>query len=109
MRVYIDDPTIITAGVEYMRSFSVDTLLVCFTFCMASFFSGCGRTMFTLVRNLISTLLVRIPTAYILCYTLPFKMFNIGLAPVFASVVSILICLIYYKFGKYADKSILTV
>lgn len=108
MRIYTNDATTITAGIEYMRSFSFDTILVCFTFCMASFFSGCGRTMFTLARNLASTLLVRIPAAYIFCYVLSFNLFNIGLAPVFASLASILICLVYYKFGKYANKSILS-
>lgn len=105
MRLYTPDPDIIAAGREYMRSFSYDTLLVCGTFCMAGFFSGCGKSLFTLVRNLISTLLVRVPLAYYFCHITPFSMFQVGLAAPIASAASILIGLIYLKLGTFSKNS----
>lgn len=106
MRLYTPDSDVIRSGIEYMHSFSYDTLLVCGTFCMAGFFSGCGKSLFTLIRNLISTLLVRVPLAYYFCYVVPFSMFNIGLAAPVASMVSILIGLVYLKIGDFSRKTI---
>ena len=101
MQLYTPDMEIIAAGREYMRSFSYDTLFVCGTFCMAGFFSGCGKSLFTLARNLISTLLIRVPLAYYFCHITPFSMFQVGLAAPIASVASILIGLIYLKSGTF--------
>lgn len=101
MGLYTSDTETITAGLEYMQSFSLDTLLVCLTFNMASFFSGCKKPMFTLLRNLVSTLLVRIPSAILFANVLPFSFFNIGMSPGMASVMSFIICALYYKWGRY--------
>lgn len=105
MRLYTPDPDVIRAGMEYMHFFSYDTLLVCGTFCMAGFFSGCGKSLFTLMRNLISTMLIRVPLAYYFCHMTPFSMLYIGLAAPIASLVSILIGLVYLKIGTFSRKS----
>lgn len=104
LRVYTPDEAIIQAGIRYMRTFSWDSVLVCLTFNMASFFSGCRKTMFTLLRNLASTLLIRIPSAWFFCRVLPFRFENIGLSPVLASVGSFLICAVYYLFTESARR-----
>lgn len=99
MQLYTSDTDIIFAGCEYIHFYSYDTLLVCITFCMAGFFSGSGNSLFTLIRNLASTLLVRVPLAYYFCHMASVRMSYIGLAAPIASVASILISLFYLRFG----------
>ncbi len=99
MRMYTQDVDIIAAGCEYMHSFSYDTLLVCVTFCMAGFFTGSGKGLFTFIRNMISTVFVRIPLAYYFSHTTVLNMFRIGLAAPIASAASIIIGVLYLRFG----------
>lgn len=107
IRLYVKDAEVIEAGVLYLRTFSADTLLVCFTFGMAGFFSGCGKTMFTLYRNMTSTFLVRVPLAYLFCLAPVADMLKIGLAAPLASLASIIICLLYFRFGNYKNATVL--
>ena len=104
--LYTDDPAVLSDSVQYMRSFSYDALLVCFTFCMAGFFSGCGKTVFTLVRNMTSTILVRVPMAYLFCHIATQRLFHVGLSAALASMASILICLVYLRFGKWQNQNL---
>ncbi|OGO11730.1 MAG: hypothetical protein A2029_05775 [Chloroflexi bacterium RBG_19FT_COMBO_47_9] len=106
LRIYTDNGDVIAAAVEYMRSFNFDTLLVCGTFCMAGFFAGCNKSLFTLIRNMASTFLVRVPLAYIFCHASEINLFKIGLAAPIASAASIIICLLYYKFGRWSEQTL---
>lgn len=90
------------AGVEYMRAFSIDFLMVSFVFCMNGFFNGCGSTVFSMANGLLSTFLVRIPLVFLLESVFPAApLFGIGLAAPIASAVSIVVGLVYMKSGRW--------
>lgn len=54
------------AGAQYLSSFSFDFMLVAFAFTLGGFFSGCGRTTFTMLNGVISSLLIRVPVAFVM-------------------------------------------
>lgn len=109
VRIFTNDAKVIESSVLYLKAFSIDCILVCFIFCMNGFFSGCGHSMFSMGHSVLTTFLVRIPVAYILSKTAGATLYGIGLAAPAASAISIIICLVYLKSGKWRISKILNV
>ncbi|MBC8569651.1 MATE family efflux transporter [Zongyangia hominis] len=86
------DAQVIAQGALYLRSYSLDCVLVCFVFCMNAFLSGSGHSFFPLVHSLATTFLVRIPASYFLIHAKHPSMFHIGFAAPAASFLSMLLC-----------------
>jgi len=101
MGLFIDDAAVIGHGVLYLRSYSFDCLLVCLVFCLNGFFSGCGRTGFTMANCLIATFAVRVPAVWLISRMSGVTLFHIGLASPMASLLQIAIQLWYLKRGTW--------
>ncbi|MEA4919601.1 MAG: MATE family efflux transporter [Clostridiaceae bacterium] len=98
--IFSKDPAVIQAASLYLRSFSIDCLIVCFVFNFNSYFSGCGKSMITMLHNFITTFLVRVPLSYLLKGIKVNTLFYMGLAAPAASAVSVAICLAYFWYLK---------
>lgn len=94
---FTGDPLVIEAGSQYLRSYSIDCILVCFVFCMNSFFSGSGHTVFPLVHSAAATFLVRIPLSYFMSRPGHSSMFLLGFAAPAATLFSLLLCQYYLE------------
>ena len=90
--LFTADREIIAQGALYLRSYSLDCVLVCFVFCMNAFLSGSGHSLFPLIHSLAATFLVRIPVSYLLIHREKPSMFLIGFAAPAASFLSVLLC-----------------
>lgn len=101
MGLFIDDPAVVSHGVLYLRTYSFDCLLVCAVFCLNGFFSGCGRTGFTMANSLLSTFLVRVPVVWIMSRIAGVTLLHIGLAAPLASALQIAIQLAYLRWGNW--------
>ena len=95
------NPDMISYGVEYMRSFAFDYILVPFVFCVTSLFTGAGHTSFAMLSNMLSALFLRIPAAYIFSTVFGLGVFGIGLGAPTASLGSVIIVLIYLASGRW--------
>lgn len=82
---------VIGHGVEYMRTFSFDYLLVPIQFCFNGLIMGAGHTKFTLLSASLSSLLLRIPVAVLFGSALGWGLMGIGLAGPAATVAGILL------------------
>lgn len=100
------DEAIIAAGIPYVRSFSFDFLMVGFVFCMSGFFNGCGHTRFSLLNNLLTTLLFRVPFAWALTHLVPWGLAGVGLAAPIASLMAALVGAVYLRSGKWRNSDI---
>lgn len=87
-------------GRQYMRGFSFDYLLVPFAFCFNGLLNGAGYTTFTLINNVFSSIIFRMPVAYFLSRT-SLELFGVGIAPPAASLAGGLISLVYVLSGKW--------
>ncbi len=98
--IFSSDPAVIDAAGQYLRSYSIDCLFVCFVFNLNSYFSGCGKSVITMAHNLIATFLVRIPLSWVLSRMEGVTLYHMGLAAPAASVLSVVICLGYFIYLK---------
>ena len=95
------NPEMISYGVEYMRSFAFDYILVPFVFCITGLFVGAGHTAFSMMTNMLSALLLRIPVSYIFSSVLGLGLFGVGLGAPFASAGSCILITAYLISGKW--------
>lgn len=87
----------------YIRAYSYDAILTSVVFCLSSMFTGCGKSTFTLLQDLAATFLMRVPFTYFISKMAGVTLFHIGLAAPAASILGIIICLIYLKMGKWKE------
>ncbi len=85
----------------YIKAYSYDAVLTSIVFCLSSMFTGCGKSTFTMLQDLTSTFLVRVPVTYFVSRIADATLFQIGLAAPIASAMGIIICLIYLKTGRW--------
>lgn len=90
---------------EYVKAYSYDSILTSIVFCLSSMFTGCGKSTFTLIQDLVSTFGMRVPATYFLSKLTGVTLYQLGLAAPAASFVSIVICLVYLKSGKWKEIS----
>ncbi len=101
MRIVTSHPDIVTAGADFIRGYSPDGVLLCLVFCLNGFLNGCGRTTFTMVNNISSTVLFRIPL--LLRAT---NLFQAGFALPLATIPQIGMALFYFCRGYWRQSVI---
>ena len=92
---------LIDATAHYLRSFSIDCILICFLFCFNGLFNGCGKTSFTMMNNIFSAFCVRVPATWFLSGVAGASLFTVGFAAPLASLQATIFSLIYLKSGKW--------
>jgi Na+-driven multidrug efflux pump len=92
---------VISQGVLYARSFSIEYILVPIVFCTNGFFVGSGHAMFSMINNLTSTFILRVPVSYFASLITGATLFHIGLAAPMASLFSAIVALIFLFSGKW--------
>ena len=101
MRVFTNDPEVIAMGLEYIRFFSLDYVIVTFFFCINGLLMGAGLTTFTMINGMLSSILLRFPLAYLFGITLGWGLTGIGLAAPIATIGALLVSFIYYKTDRW--------
>lgn len=64
--IFAQDADTVLQGVTYVRAYSYDYLLVPVLFCLNGLIMGAGHTGYTLLTGAVSSILLRIPLAYVL-------------------------------------------
>lgn len=105
MGIFTNDAPVIELGAEYLHGYSIDCIIVSFVFCVNSYFSGQGNSLFPMVHSLIATFLFRIPLSWIFSHIAPTSLFPMGFAPPLATMVSLAICLWYLKIWQKRQAS----
>ena len=98
---FIQHDETIKSGVEYMRTFSFDYLLVPIQFCLNGLIMGAGHTRFTLLSSALSSLLLRIPVAIALGSLLGWGLTGVGLAGPAATLAGVALGLWFVFSGRW--------
>ncbi len=97
---------VIEVGSEYLRFIALDYIFVPFVFCMNGLAIGAGYTNFALFNACFSSILVRVPLAYIVVNLTTLGFNGVGIATGLASVSSIIVGAIYVASGKWKKPKI---
>lgn len=95
------NPDTIANGIEYMRTFSFDYLLVPILFCINGLIMGAGHTTFTLLTASLSSLLLRIPVAVVFGSVLGWGLKGVGLAGPAASTAGVVLASWFLFSGRW--------
>ena len=94
--IFTTDREVIRAAGLYMRTYSIDCILVAFVFSFNNYFSGCGNAVISMIHNVIATFAVRIPVTLLMSRLEGASLLHMGLAAPAASLLSVLICGWYF-------------
>lgn len=100
------NPEVLKTGASYMRYIALDYLFVPFLFCMNGLAIGAGYTNFALFNACFSSILVRVPFAYLVVEFTNLGFNGIGLATGLASLASIVVGIIFVSSGKWKKPKI---
>jgi len=107
LSLFDDNPKTIAAGVEYIRTFSFDYLIVPATFCLNGLITGSGHTVISSVCGILSSIGFRIPIAILFGLVLQKGLWGLGLAAPVATTASGLILFIFYITGKWKKNMVI--
>ncbi len=99
--VFSPDEELIRAGVEYMRTFSFDYVLVPLQFCLNGLIMGAGHTKFTLLSSTMSSLLLRIPVAILFGSVMGWGLTGVGLAAPAATLAGVILTAWFVFSGRW--------
>ena len=97
---FTQDAAVVAMAADYLRGYSIDCIVVSFVFCINSYFSGQGNSLFPMIHSLIATFLFRIPLSYWFSQIDSLSLFIMGFAPPISTVVSLLICIWYLRYTQ---------
>lgn len=89
------DAAVVDAAAQYLRAYALDCVIVSFLFCFIGYFNGREKTAFVLFQGLAGAFLVRIPVSYVMSITPGATLFDIGLASPCATVVQLVLCVLF--------------
>lgn len=95
------DPAVIEEGVRYLRAFSFDYLLVPFVFSFGGLVIASGHTVFSLILALLSSIVLRIPAAWLLSRVIGLA--GVGLGAPIATLGSGFIGLWFVLSGRWRE------
>jgi len=107
LSLFDKNPETIAAGVEYVRTFSFDYLVVPATFCLNGLVTGSGHTVISSVCGILSSIGFRVPIALLFGVVLQKGLWGLGLAAPVASFASGFILFIFFVSGKWKENKVI--
>lgn len=97
---FTKDATVILLGSQYLHSYVFDCMIAGIHFCFSGFFAASNYSILSFIHNMASVIFVRVPGAYFASIYYPENLFPMGLAAPLGGILSVVICLIAYKWVK---------
>ncbi len=101
--LFTRDAAVLSAGCDYLRSYSFDCLFAAIHFCFSGYFCGSQRSIISFIHNIASILIIRIPGAYLAGIYFPESLYPMGWAAPLGSVFSAVICVAFYAYYRKKD------
>lgn len=94
------DMAVILPGSQYLRGYIWDCMLAGVHFCFSGYFCAYGKSGISFLHNVLSIVLVRVPGAYFASAYCPGTLFPMGLAAAGGSLLSVIICVVFYLHAR---------
>ncbi len=107
MSLLVDDAGVLSEALPYLRVTAFDYLLVALVFPLNGLCNGSGHTLFTMLPSVFSSVIARVPVAYLCVRALGMGLAGVGLSTPTGTLSAIIICAVYYKSGKWKKSTVL--
>ena len=99
LRLFSPDAAMLAVGVSFLRFYSLEYLLMPFTFSINGFLSATGHTWMPLVNGLFASLLLKVPLALLFANLIGFS--GIALGSSLAVLGAVFSCFFFYFSGSW--------
>ncbi len=96
----INNPEVVETAALYLRTYSIDCVLLGISICMNAFFIGNGKSFICMSHVIVAAFLGRIPLSYIISRIPGTTLWHMGFAAPAGSMISVIILIasfLYYK------------
>ena len=107
MALFTKEPEVIANGIAYIRYISFEYLLAPVLFCIGGLLTGSGMTTFTMINGMLSSVLLRVPLAYLFGIVMGMELTGIGMAAPAATIGAVITAFIFYKTGAWKKKRLI--
>lgn len=94
--LFTDDQEVVKFGSQYLKSYVFDCLFAGFQFSFSGYFCALGKSIISFIHNVAAIIFVRVPGAYLASKLWPDTLYPMGWAPALGSLLSSVICLIFF-------------
>lgn len=102
--IFSKDVEVIFEGAEYLRTYSIDCILVAVTFCINGYLCGLEKSLIPFIHNTLSIVIVRIPVSYLMSKMFVDSLLPMGIASPLGSLFSIIFLVVYFVLQKKSLK-----
>ena len=102
--IFTNDPEDIRVGVEYFRFYCMDWFFVAFSITMNGLIIGAGHTLFTMLNSLLSSVLLRVPLAYLFGIVMGKGMQGIAFANGISPILPLCIAFWYIRANRWKSE-----
>lgn len=104
-QIFTSEKVVVQKGFEYLRGFSLETVVTAVLFSMLGFFNGYGKTTFVMLQGILQTFLVRLPFAYFMSIQPNASLTKIGFAAPLSTTFGILLNVCYFVYVTRKQKN----
>jgi len=94
------DRLVVDAGTDYMVFCKYEYIICAVSFCINGYINGLGRTRYTMMINIISSIVVRLPLVYFFSSLPGATLYHVGIALPIASFVQLLLGIGFLVFAR---------
>lgn len=96
---------VISAGCDYLKSYSLDCVFAAVHFCFSGYFCGNRKSILSFIHNITSIVLIRVPGAYLASVMFPETLYPMGFAAPLGSLLSAAMCVGFFVYYEKKDKN----
>ena len=100
--IFSTDPAVIRNAYDYLKGFSMETIVTAVLFSMVGYVNGNNKTLWVMTQGLIQTLLIRLPMAYVMSIQPNASLTKIGLAAPVSTTVGIVLNIGFFVYHRRA-------
>ena len=94
--IFSDNDEVIRLGSQYFKGYIFDCIFAGIHFCFSGYFCAYGKSGISFLHNVLSIILVRVPGAYFTSKLFVNTLFPMGLVAGGGSMLSSIICIVFY-------------
>ena len=102
--IFTTDMGVVEKGYDYLRGFSLESIVTAVLFSMVGYFNGHDKTLWVMIQGLAQTLLVRLPLAYYMSIQPNASLTKIGFAAPTATIFGIILNVIFFIWMNRKEK-----